>query len=81
MWQRLNYRTHDLLQRSAKELRSHHLQERQREPPAPGSEQLLPQPYDGDLQEDDAFDTIIQWLYWRIPFVKGLKEKGAETAT
>jgi hypothetical protein len=75
VWQRLNYRTHDLLQRTAREIRAHNLAEQSQQQAAaadPGaSEQLLPRRYEGDLQQDDAFDTIIQWLYWRIPFVKG----------
>ncbi|KAG2455017.1 hypothetical protein HYH02_000842 [Chlamydomonas schloesseri] len=31
----------------------------------------LPQPFTGDPTEDDAFDTIMQWLYSRIPHTRG----------
>ncbi|KXZ53465.1 hypothetical protein GPECTOR_7g915 [Gonium pectorale] len=31
---------------------------------------LLPRPFKGDPRVDDAFATIIQWLYSRIPFTR-----------
>ena len=32
---------------------------------------LLPQPEtEFDPTEDDAFSTLMQWLYWKIPDVK-----------
>jgi hypothetical protein len=74
VWQRLNYRTHDLLQRTAAEIRARNVAAvaaEQPAQPAAGAQPLLPRRYEGDLLQDDAFDTIIQWLYWRMPFVKG----------
>ena len=34
------------------------------------SKSLLPKAFRGDPSVDDAFSTILQWLYYRIPFTR-----------
>ena len=60
VWQRFMYSGHPVFQKAAADMH----RDQPAVPPGPHS---LPQQYTGSLSETDAFQTLIHWLYTRIP--------------
>lgn len=73
VWQRFIFSTNKLAIREFNDLRSKNFEKYPGMTNIAGSEWHgpLPGPFFGDYSENDAFQTIVMWLYGRIPDIRG----------